>query len=809
MIGKKNSLISKSFPDQLASDSEKAQMEFGLQVGQAIEHEWFRSSGGSCRYYNQWTEFHKLRLYSRGEQSVAKYKNELAVDGDLSYLNLDWTPVPIIPKFVDIVVNGMADRMFKVKAQSQDPISADRRSKFQEMVEADMIAKEMLDEVKANFGVDAFNVPQDDVPMNQEEMNLYMQLNYKPAIEIAAEQAIDTVLKENNYDNVRTQFDTDLTVLGIGAAKHSFSINNGIKVEYVDPANLIYSYTESPTFNDAFYFGEVKNVHITELKKIDPTLTKQDLEEIRKVGSGWWDKYPAAKAYRDDLFAQDTIPLLFFSYKTDKKFVYKKKYLENGGERVIEKDDSFEAEGEEGRFERIEKRIDVWYDGVMVLGGNKMLKWELQENMVRPKSASQYSFPTYIVCAPKMYKGTIESLVRRMITFADLIQITHLKLQQVIAKIVPDGVYIDADGLNEVDLGNGANYNPEDALKLYFQTGSVIGRSFTQEGEFNNARVPIQELNGNAGQAKIASLVNTYNHYMSMLRDVTGLNEARDGSVMDKNSLVGLQKLAAANSNTATRHILLASLDITKRMAECLSLRISDVIEYADFGEEFAMQIGKYNVATLDELDDLYMYDFGIFIELSPDEEQKQMLENNINIALQRDQITLEDAIDIRQVQNVKLANELLKMKRRRKDEKDREYEKQKAEYATQLNIQQSQAAAQAAAQKAQMEAQAKAQIEQLKGQMEMQKLQLETEMKMKLMEQEFQYNIQLSQMNGQILTDRDKMKEGEKKNRQDRNNSQQSKLIDQRQGKKAPVNFESSNDHLTGGAGLGEFEPR
>ena len=809
MIGKKNSSMPKSFPDQLASDMEKSQLEFGLRVGQAIEHEWFKSSGGSCRYYNQWAEFHKLRLYSRGEQSVAKYKNELAVDGDLSYLNLDWTPVPIIPKFVDIVVNGMSDRSFTVKAQSQDPISAEKRSKFQEMVEADMIAKELLMDVEKHFGVDAFNIPADEVPASEEELNLYMQLNYKPAIEIAAEVAIDTVLKENNYNTIRTQFDTDLTVLGIGAAKHSFSVNNGIKVEYVDPANLIYSYTESPTFDDVFYFGEVKNVHITELKKINPNLTNEELEDIRQSGSGWWDKYPSIKMYKDDLFSQDTIPLLFFSYKTDKTFVYKKKFLENGGERVIEKDDTFVSEGEEGRYEVMAKRIDVWYDGVMVLGGDKMLKWELQENMVRPKSASQYSFPTYIACAPKMYKGNIESLVRRMITFADLIQITHLKLQQVIAKIVPDGVFIDADGLNEVDLGNGANYNPEDALKLYFQTGSVIGRSFTQDGEFNNARVPIQELNSSAGQAKIASLVNTYNHYMSMLRDVTGLNEARDGSVPDKNSLVGLQKLAAANSNTATRHILFASLDITKKLAECLSLRISDVIEYADFGEEFAMKIGKYNVATLDELEDLYLYDFGIFIELSPDEEQKQMLENNIQIALQRDQITLEDAIDIRSIHNVKIANELLKMKRRRKQEKDREYEQQKAEYATQLNIQQSQAAAEAAAQKTQMEAQAKAQIEQLKGQLDMQKLQMEAEMKMKLMEQEFQYNVQLSQLNAKALTDRDKMKEDGKKDRQDRNNSQQSKLIDQRQGQKAPISFESTNDNMQGEVGLGQFEPR
>mgnify|MGYP003653293643 FL=1 len=253
--------------------------------------------------------------------------------------------------------------------------------------------------------------------------------------------------------------------------------------------------------------------------------------------------------------------------------------MENGGEKVIRKDENFNPPVEEKeRFEKVEKTIDVWYEGVMVMGSQYLLKWEMAKNMVRPKSASQSALPNYVAVAPRMYKGVIESLVRRMTTFADLIQITHLKLQQVIARVVPDGVYIDADGLNEVDLGTGNAYNPEDALRLYFQTGSVIGRSFTQDGEYNHAKVPIQELNSNSGMSKISSLVSTYNHYMSMIRDVTGLNAARDGSTPDPNALVGVQKLAALNSNTATRHILDASLFMTKRLSEALSCRVADIL---------------------------------------------------------------------------------------------------------------------------------------------------------------------------------------------------------------------------------------
>jgi hypothetical protein len=498
-------ITSASFPSQLATDSEKATEKFGLQVGQAIQYEWFRKDGGSCRFYSQWRDFHRLRLYARGEQSIAKYKNELAIDGDLSYLNLDWTPVPILPKFVDIVVNGMSDRLFKVKAYSQDAMSQQKRSRYQDMIEGQMLAKDNLEVIQQKTGMNPFVMNPEELPKTDEELSLFMQIHYKPAIEIAEEEAINTIFDENHYQDTRKRIDYDLTVIGIGIAKHEFLLGSGVNVSYVDPANVVYSYTESPNFEDCFYWGEIKTMPISELLKIKPTLKKEELEKISKSSQGWYDYYNVSQFYENSLFYKDTCTLLYFNYKTTKKIVYKKRFLEGGGSRVIEKDDTFNPPTEmmeEGNFEKIEKTIDVWYDGVMVMGTNIIIKWEMAQNMVRPKSSSQHALPNYVAVAPRMYKGNIESLVRRMIPFADLIQITHLKLQQVIARVVPDGVFIDADGLNEVDLGTGAAYNPEDALRLYFQTGSVIGRSYTQEGDFNNAKVPITQLTSNSGLSK-------------------------------------------------------------------------------------------------------------------------------------------------------------------------------------------------------------------------------------------------------------------------------------------------------------------
>ena len=800
-----------SFPSQMATDAEKASDTFGLQIGQAIQYEWFRKDGSSCRYYSQWRDFRRLRLYARGEQPIAKYKNELAIDGDLSYLNLDWTPVPIIPKFVDIVVNGMSDRLFKVKAYAQDAMSQAKRNKYQDMLETQMAGKPVLSKIQELTGVNPFLMDPEKLPEDDEELSLYMNLNYKPAIEIAEEEAINTIFDDNHYDDLRKRLDYDATVIGIEVAKHEFLQGTGVKISYVDPANIVYSYTEDPFFKDCFYWGEIKTLPVLELMKIDQSLTREDLQEITQYSQSWYDYYNVAQFYENSMFYRDTCTLMYFNYKTTKKVVYKKKKLEGGGSRVIEKDETFNPPVEmmeEGNFEKIEKTIDVWYEGIMVMGTNILLQWKLSENMVRPKSASQHALPNYVACAPRMYKGVIESLCRRMIPFADLIQITHLKLQQVIARTVPDGVFIDADGLNEIDLGTGNAYNPEDALRLYFQTGSVIGRSFTQDGDFNNARVPITQLNSNSGAAKTQMLITNMNHYVDMIRSVTGLNEARDGSNPDPNSLVGLQKMAALNSNTATRHILDGSLYVYRSLAEAITYRVGDILEYADFKDEFINQIGKYNVSILNEIKDLYIYDFGIFIEVSPDEEQKAQLEANIQMALSKGDINLEDAIDIREIRNLKLANQLLKLKRVKTQEREEKMSMQKQAMISQQQLKSQELAGQVAMQKIDMETNSKIKIKQAEIAFDMQKLQQEATLKSQLMREEFDYNMQMHGMEVSKIDERDKMKEDAKAKRISQQNTEQSKLINQRKNNLPPMDFESNEDSLDG-FDLAEFEPR
>jgi len=805
------SVVTNYFPSQIASDQEKMSMKYGTAIGRAIENEWFKTDNGLGRFKSNQNTFHNLRLYARGEQGIQKYKDELSINGDLSYLNLDWKPVPIIPKFVDIVVNGISERAFDIKAYSQDPYGVEKRTKYMESLIRDMQTKEINEFVNTEFGVNLFENNPETLPKNKEELELHMQLSYKQQVEIAEEQAINVLLDGNKYDLTKRRCNYDLTTIGIAAVKNSFTKSEGVKIEYVDPVDLVWSYTESPYFDDIYYVGEIKRVHLNELKKEFPWLTNDELQEISAQSynnNGFYDR--TLTNYDED--DSNTVQVLYFNYKTYANDVYKVKETATGAVKLIPKDDQFNPPEEimaEYGIAKLSQSLEVLYEGVKILGG-RMLKWELAKNMIRPKSDYTKVKMNYSIVAPRMYKGRIESIVSRITGFADMIQLTHLKLQQVMSRMVPDGVYLDADGLAEVDLGNGTNYNPQEALNMFFQTGSVIGRSFTQDGDMNPGKVPIQEITTGAGGGKLQSLISTYNYYLQMIRDVTGLNEARDGSMPDSRALVGVQKLAAANSNTATRHILNGSLFLTSDLAENLSLRISDIIEYSPTREAFIHKIGNQNVAVLEEMGDLYLYDFGIFIELAPDEEEKAMLENNIQAAVSSGLIDLSDAIDLREVKNIKLANQLLKLRRKEKQLRDQQIQQENIQAQAQANAQAQQVAAQAEIQKQEVLTQQKITLEQAKAQIDTQKLMQEANLKKELMQLEFEMNMQLKGIEVEGRKSELKEKEDRKDQRTEMQATQQSELINQRQNDLPPKNFESAgNDILSGDFDLGSFEPR
>ena len=798
-MDKKFEIKKVSFPKSSELDVIKKTEAYGLSVGQAILGEWFSRTNGNSRYYEFKSEIVRRRLYARGEQDVAKYKSEMASNGDLSYLNMNWTPIPVIPKFVDIVANGMYGREFYVKTSAIDPTSSKEKEQDMKIIKTDMLSRDMLEEA-ASMGINAFSVPPDKLPTSQEELNVYMELEYKPRIEIATELAISSVLNDNDYkDMIKKRLDQDAIQIGMAVVKHEFDPHRGISLDYVDPENFVWSYTEDPYFTDCVYFGEVKRVNVSEVHRMYPNLTKEQLEKVSSSGNNWLRYNNIQDNSSNGLY--ETFPdtkatLLYYNYKTTRTNVYKKKSLNNNGERVIKKDESFNPPLAND-FEKLSWVDEVWYEGVLVAGTDILLKWDIAKNMIRPKRNSNVVFPNYIVVAPKLYKGKIESLVSRMIPFADLIQLVHLKLQQVLSKMIPDGVFIDIDGLNEIDLGNGQTYNATEALNMYLQTGSVIGRSVTAEGEFNHGKIPIQELTSNGANNKIQSLIQSYNQYLQMIRDVTGLNEARDGSSPDRYALVGIQKMAAYNSNTATRHILDAGSYMTKKLSEAIMLRLSDAIEYSYTKEDLERRLGTENLNILNEIKSIPLRDFAVYIELSPDDEEKERLEMNMQQEMTAGTLWIEDVIDIRGISNIKLANQVLKLKKKKRLEAMQQEKQREIEMQTQSNVDSANAASQSKAEMSKIETDAKIIINNNFIDNEIRKMHEEAEKKKELMAIEFEYKKQLLQMQIDMTNGKDTYKEDRKDQRLDKQSSHQSKLIDQRNNNKDPLDFEGKDDEL------------
>jgi len=780
---------SSTFPSQTVPDAEKATPEYGRKVAQAIETEWWRQGGNGTRFALSYNLFHQRRLYAKGEQPVQKYKDELSINGDLSYLNLDWKPVPIIAKFVDIVVNGLSNKDYEIKAFAQDPVALKKRTDYATAILQDMAAKPYLDNLQNTLGLDEYQTDKANLPESEEELDLHMQLSYKQSIEIAEEEVINNELSKNRFDNIKKRFNQDLVTLGIGAVKTSWNKSNGVTVDYVDPAYLIYSYTEDPNFEDIYYVGEVKAMTIPEVAKRFPGLSEAELTKIQETQG-----YSSQTMYGWQTYDPNTVQVLFFEYKTYNTQVFKIKQTDQGLQKALVKDDQFNPP-ENDNFETVSRKIEVLYQGAKIIGNNQLIEWKLSENMTRPFSDTTKVEMSYTICAPRMYKGRIESLVSRVTGFADMIQITHLKLQQVIARMVPDGVFLDMDGLAEVDLGNGTNYNPAEALNMYFQTGSIVGRSLTQEGDMNPGKVPIQELQTSSGGAKIQSLIQTYQYYLQLIRDVTGLNEARDGSLPEKDTLVGLQKMAANASNTATRHILTASLWLTLRTCENISLKIADSLKDPLTLNALKNSISTYNVGTLSEIQNLSLHDFGIFLELEPEEEEKAMLEQNIQMSLQQGGIDLEDAIDIRQVKNLKLANQMLKQKRKQKQKQMQEAQQANIQAQANANAEASERQAQAEMQKQQALTASNVQYEQAKNQMEIQRLQTQAQLDMEKMQMKHQLDMEIEKMRVEAMKEKESFIEDRKDKRTKMEGTQQSRMISQRNNDTMPIDFENNQN--------------
>lgn len=706
------------YPSPFVKDSEKSKKEYGLAYFKRMYADW--AGQNEVQFAERRRRYQTSRKYAAGSQDVGKYKDLLDVKGDASYLNLDWTPVSIIPKFVDIIVGGLVNQDFEYKAEAIDTVAKQKKLQERYRLMIEMLDKDFFKKLEEIHGVSLNS--QGFIPNDNEELDLYMNMDYKDAIEIAMEQALKLVMTKNDDEIIRERLLRDLVTLNIASIKVN-TTHEGIKVRYVDPENLIYSYSDRPDFKQIQHAGEIYQVTIGELKRMaGDEFSEEEYKEIasqylgkngnpyRLTKQDYVDDSTGLRIMEYDKFAITIMDAEFLSYN---KSIYEKKETEFGGTVVRKRDENYKKpKNSKLKREKIERPYKVAYKGKLIVGTDMLFDYGLCSNMIRPKDNLTETTLSYIIFSPNRYKGVEKSLVDRMIPFADQIQLTHLKLQQLIGKARPPGIAFELGALENVSKGDGGTFTPLELQEIYDQTGNLYYRMQDDTGAATGQR-PIQELPNGIGR-DMMSLVQIYQYNLQMIRDVTGMNEARDGSLPDKEALVGTQKLALMASNNATRHLNNAYFNILKRCCEHIVSRVQDVTNYTpELSNSFFSALGDGSRVAVEILGDVHIHDFGIFIDVAPNEEEKMQLEQSIQIALQKNEIRIEDVMMIRQLKNIKLASQLMTLRRKKYMEEQAQMAQKNAEANQQVQMQ----AAQMAQQMKMQELQAEAQMVQVKEQ--------------------------------------------------------------------------------------------
>lgn len=812
---------SRIYPDPFAPIEEKRSEEYGLQFGRLISYEWFSNENGSTvsQYFDKRLLFDTMRRYARGEHDTGLTKKLLTggVDGE-TYTNYDWRPIQLLPKFLKLVVNKALDRLFDIDAEAVDSVSQAAKDAHRGRLLRNFYAKELFEDAKKLMGIRM--VPETEmVPDSIEELELHMKLEYKLLVEIAVELALKYTLEYNDYDEVQRMVLRDLTEIGVAFVHHGTDPRKGIQVKYVDPADMVWSYSAHPDFKKVYYYGQVERMTLHEVQRLaGRKFTAEELESYKNVSNEWqgYNRISNEFWYRGEDLPSYMVDVLHFTFKTTKVVKYKKKYRKNGSFSISEKSSDFiktpeQLQKEQAQgfpdFDILEDVRDVWFEGSMILGSDMLFNYHECVNLIRPEGhLDGEALPPFIGYAPEIYQGRIQSLVGRVRQTVDELQQTKIKIQQFIAKAKPNGIWIDVDGLMELDLGDGQVFSVLDLVKYYDDTGNVLGTSRLSDGGYNPGSLPIKELN-NGQIAGLEQLMNAYNFQLMQFRDAIGISEGVDGRMPHPDTPVGIQQQLEASSSTVTQYLLDAQLKITQKLAEAITLRLKDLFEFSNLKDAYTNAIGKMNMAVVESLNDISLRDLGIKIKLKPSAQERAMLEQNIQNEIAKGTLTTSDAIDLRKISNLSLANEMLKLRRKKNDEAMHKRKLEEIQATGQANSQAAQLQSQARAQEMQMKYEGESQLLMLQRENELARIKAELEAKKELLILEKTYDMGIEQIKVDALSGLEKEKEDRKDKRTAIQAKQQSKMIDQRTRDTGPTDFEKEHEEKTGQFDFSEFK--
>ena len=791
-----NKKYSKNFPDPLASRDVKMSKDYGMKYAKAIENQWGKIQDEQSLYRKRAKAFEKNRDYANGVQDTTVYRQILTSldpnNGDGSLVNLDYTPVPILPKFSRIVVNKILSRSPYPNIEAIDPLSTSAKNLQKQRIMNQVQMKDQLQSLKDATGGLVLDQDPSNLPDSTEEAEILLDTNIKTDAEIAGQIATALTLEWNNFnDSIYRRCVQDLVSCGMAVVKRTNDPTYGIKTDYVDPVRFIHSSTDDPNFSDLVYAGHIKTISIQELKRIaGDELTEEEYQKIaQKSKSHNGDYSKMTESYYDNTLSRNVygydeymVDILDFEFISVDAMFFEEKENQYGNTGFYYEGFEYKERTNKGVFERTPHRMDIAsvYGGLLVLECDYLIGYGLKTNVPRNMHDITRARMSYSAVATNIREMMPKSMVESCIGFADMLQITHLKIQQSIAKAKPDGLIIDIEGLENVQLGKGGELQPLELHDIYEQTGVFYYRSKNSEGGFQGP--PIQQIPNSI--RNINELITLYNHYLNMIRDATGINEMMDASTPKGDTLVGVQQQAIAAGNNATYDITNASTILFKQVCEdlikCLQIIPTDSILMG----VYTNAIGRENMDALSGFADLPMFNFGVTVRKEMEDQEKVYLEQNIQASLAQREIDLEDAIAIRSLKDINQAERLLVVRRKKRMKEAQEAAMQNS----QMQAEQAQQAAQAASQ-------AKQQEMQMEFEMEQAKMQMKTQMEIQLEEVKHQYRREIEMIRAQATlgfkTDdqdfKEKLevfKEEKKDARVSKQANEQAKLIDKRKGR-------------------------
>lgn len=740
------------FPSHLVDPKEKGRdwiMQFCKAAWTSFENDNPREI-----FYHSRFKYEVQKSYAMGNQSVNKYRPLMGVDEEAKedWLNVDWSIIPIVPKFRRIALGKLNKVDYNIVATPVDALANEETDKYF----ATTKAKLMIIEQAKNINPELTKAPalqlSPEEAKDLEELEMQMKYTFKHQMAIEAEQAIQLIFGQNNVKTQREIVREDLFDHGVAGYKEYIDSNGAIKIRNIKPRNIVINHCKRPDFKDAAYIGEIIEMTIADLKQMAGNqFSELEYEELAKKHIGMLGnpkEWPTSLSIYNKGYDRFRIRILDLEFFSVNQMVYESR-IDRRGNKIYARGKFEDRNKRKDKFERVAYK--VVYKGKWIIGTDMIFDAGLCTDMKRAKSSLMDTEMSFHLIAPEFFDMKAYGMMEQLIPIADAIQIAWYRLQNAINQARPKGIMIEMGSLEDVPLGaGGKKMSPLQVLDLYNKTGTLVYRKMDAQGKQTNYK-PIEELENGLGR-DVMSYWQIIQNNIQMIRDITGMNEMTDGSTPDPRTLTTVAKMASESTNNALFHIVSAEKRLLESLASSVMLRLQDVAERSPL-EGYVRSLGSNTLKFIKISSKVAMHEFGIMLEDKPTDEQRAMLMQQVQGMSAQGLMDIEDAIIIQNTDNIKVAQQLLAYKIKKRTEQRQQEAMQQQQMNAQVQMQSAQAAEQGKQQTMQLEGQIKAQL-----------IQTEKELEAKLLEMKYQFELQLEQMRqGGKVTSKQLENEGKK----------------------------------------------